>query len=178
MIADLPEFIHCKVRKVFLTDNEKDGLEDCYIFAVTCIAGRPPLFTCHTENGAVFSRLPIEAFWTNDWAKKVPEAYLCPWSCIGSRVHVAKHSYLKDYQVMCTLGEQLMNGRYLMTLDYFDGNFSEDPEQHKTHNMIELVSGQICLLPNNKVVFEDKHFTKQEKKLGHYKRNSRYFTAD
>lgn len=170
MIIDLPEFIHCEVNLEFISNIE--GWEECYIFAVTCIPSRPPLFTIHTVNGAVFSRLPIWAFRHKEVKSSFNEES-CPWSCIGNKVFAIKHAYLKDYTVETTLG----NGRYLMTLDYTEGNYSEDPEQHKTHNVIALDSGHFVAMPNNYCRFIDDHFIDKKGSIDHYRRQTRYYTT-
>lgn len=172
MILDTP-FIRCRVLKQYLTNNEKNGFEYCYIFAVTCIAGRPPLFTCHTENGAVYSRLPLEAFFTHT---PNPDPALCPWSCVGHKAQIITHEYLKDYDVKLLKNNKI--GRYLFTIDYEQGNYSEDPTQHKTHNIIELESGQFAAMPNNYCQFIDEHFINKNAALNHYRRQETYHTCD
>jgi hypothetical protein len=173
MIIDLPEFIHCEVNLEFVSN--KKGFEECYIFAVTCIPSRTPLFTIHTINGAVFSRLPLWAFRQLGSKNSDPvTSELVPWGCVGSKAVAVKHSYLKDYEVETTFGA----GRYLMTIDYFDGNFSEDPEQHKTHNIIAMYSGLFAAMPNNYCTFFDKHFINKITDTSHYKRQSVYHLAD
>lgn len=182
MILDLPEYIHCKVHQSVLTDGALNGWEDCYIFAVTCIPNRTPLFTCHTDSGAVFSRLPLWAFrWKNfepDLSMDdIGNIKLVPWSCIGNKAQAVKHAYLKDYDVTVRLGNVYTGGRYLMTIDYFDGNYSEDPEQHKTHNIIALINGSFAAVPNNACLFNDSHFTTKTE-TRHYKRNSVYWASE
>lgn len=161
-------FIHCLVKREFLTNfkAKSNEMEECYIFAVTIIAGRPPLFTIHTEKGAVYSRLPIHAFRSLGFVESLDTVYsgpspellerLCPWTCVGNVGHVIEYSYLKGYDAQV---RNLGIGRYLFTVDYFDGNFAEDPEQHKSHNIIELQSGMYAAVPNNYMLLKDAHFT-------------------
>lgn len=175
MLIDIP-FIHARVRLQYVTDNEQSGFEECYVFAVTCIVGRPPLFTCHMRSGAVFSRLPLEAFlaMSDNPFTALPDRALCPWTCVGSTVSVRRHEYLKDYTVVIEGGAR---GKYLFTLDYTDGNYSEDPEQHKTHNVIALEDGRFAAMPNNYCRFLDSHFTVESLPVAHYRRQSEYWTA-
>lgn len=173
MLVDIP-FIHTNVRLEYVTNNEQTGLEEVYLFAVTCISGRPPLFTCHTKNGAVYSRLPLEAFTDNQNTNADKD--LVPWTCLGEKAFVIKHEYLKDYEVL--IPSLKMTGRYLFTIDYYDGNYSEDPEQHKSHNVIELEDGRYTAMPNNYCVFKDKHFTNKDLDYKHYRRQTTYWQAD
>jgi len=176
MILDLPEPIHCQVLQKYLTNDKHQGVEDCYVFAVTILEHRTLLFTCHTENGAVFSRLPIWAFRAKDYSgENVNLEALCPWSTVGVTASVVRHRYLKDYEVQCKIGDALLSGRYLFTIDYSEGLYAQDPEQHKTHNVIELRCGLFAALPNNYCAFKDAHFTKSEPHFSHYCRNETYF---
>ena len=169
---DIP-YRHCYVRGEFVSKQTRPI--ECYIFAATGILNRPLLFTCHTKSGAVFSRLPIHAFTTNPntmvYFKLEDQA---PWGCVGNTLTVVKHSYLKDYTVQ--VPSLHMEGRYIMTFDQFNGGFSEDPEQHKTMNMVELDNGQFGLMPNNYCRFKDLHFTEADDIQ--YKRQTDYWLSD
>lgn len=180
MITINTPYIHCKVSRYFLTDKKADieELEECYIFAVTCINNRPPLFTCHTEKGAVFSRLPIHAFRSLNY-KTRPEqepnlSYLCPWTCVGNSASVIQYEYLKNYQVTTKNGD---SGMYLFTIDYFNGGLSEDPEQHKTHNIIMLDKGYLTAVPNNFMLAKDEHFTFDDNPVD-YARQTEFWRVD
>lgn len=174
MILDVPR-IKCFVDRSFLTNDELAGLEECYLFAVTLIESRPILWTIHTIYGAVYSRIPT-------WALRCGKSNDTPltpkgisdvdqWGAISSEAQIISHQYLKDYEVSF----KGMKGRYLFTIDYFGGGFSEDPEQHKTTNIIAGYDKLFYCLPNNECVFKDKHFT-NDLKPDHYRRNQNYFT--
>lgn len=174
MLIDIP-MIHAFVRSEYTTSGQDKDLEECYIFAATCIPSRPPLFTAHLRSGALYSRLPLEAFTTSESILTKPTPELCPWTSIGHKAQAIKHQYLKDYDV--ELFKLNLKGRYLFTIDYFDGNYSEDPEQHKTHNIIELDDGRLAAMPNNFCIFNDNHFQKKDK-LKPYSRQQKYWLAD
>ena len=55
---------YAQIRREYLYDLKKHHgeVEDCIIFGVTCITGRALLFHAIMENGAIFYRLPITAF--------------------------------------------------------------------------------------------------------------------
>jgi len=98
------------------------------------------------------------------------------WGAISSQAQAVKHKYLKDYEVYVNFTDKVVKGTYQFTIDYFEDGFSEDPEQHKTSNIIFLDSGYICAVPNNYCLFKDKHFTKpiEEKSQIENKRQSIY----
>ena len=61
--ANIP-VMYSQIRREYLYDlKEHHGeVEDCIIFGLASITGRPILFHAIMENGAVFYRLPISAF--------------------------------------------------------------------------------------------------------------------
>ncbi len=61
--ANIP-VTYAQIRREYLYDlKEHHGeVEDCIIFGLASITGRPILFHAIMENGAVFYRLPISAF--------------------------------------------------------------------------------------------------------------------
>ena len=54
----------CSDKTEYLYDLKKHHgeVEDCIVFGISCITGRPILFHAIMENGAIFYRLPISAF--------------------------------------------------------------------------------------------------------------------
>lgn len=142
---------------------------EAYLFAVTLLLNRPLLFTVHTIHGAVYSRLPIEAL---SWKEKPQDNSYDKWGAIAGSGEFVQHPYLKDYRVK--IGKE--QGYYFGTIDYNEGGFAQDPEQHKTSNLILMEKGGIWIVPNNECLFVDEHFTKEikEKDLP-YKRNKKYY---
>ena len=55
---------YAQIRSEYLYDlkDHHGEVEDCIIFGLASITGRPMLFQSIMENGAVFYRLPISAF--------------------------------------------------------------------------------------------------------------------
>ena len=55
---------YAQIRREYLHDLKAyhGEVEDCIIFGLASITGRPILFHAIMENGAVFYRLPISAF--------------------------------------------------------------------------------------------------------------------
>lgn len=167
-LLDIPR-LKVYVDRQYMTDGQGHGREEAYLFAVTLLESRPLLFTVHTEYGAVYSRLPISAI---AWNQKPHDNSYDMWGAISGNGCVTQHQYLKDYHVDVPVYKD--RGRYWCTIDYYDGGFAQDPEQHKTSNMILGDKGGIYILPNNFCFFRDDHFTKKSKNLT-YKRNSKYY---
>lgn len=181
-LCNIP-YIHAEVRADFLHGGDpkkKREWVECYIFAATALENRPLLFTIHTVHGAIFSRLPVWAFRTkpmgSEWDPR-ENGRLQPWACLGERLTVVEHRYLKDYEAFCRALQ--IHGRYRMTFDFLpSGGLEEDPGQHKTMNLIELNNGQLALLPNNECEFHDKHFAEITDEPSAYKRNKTYFMTE
>lgn len=164
-------YVHCKIRNQFL--GIPGNFTECYIFMLTALPNRPILFTAHTKHGGIFSRLPVWAFAPLEakFSVPTPTKRLQRWSVLGSECEVIAPKYLKDYRVKTAFGE----GTYKFTVDFTDGMFSEDPEQHKSLHFIEL-NETFVLVPNNECRFLDSHFV--EDTSVEYKRNSQYFTTE
>jgi hypothetical protein len=62
-----------------------------------------------------------------------------------------------------------MKGAYLFTLDNYhpdlnsiDTNTSEKPDEHKSHNVIQLENGQFAIYPNNRMRIYDLSLTPEK----------------
>lgn len=157
------------------------GLTECYIVAVTTMLNRPHLFTVHTIDGALYSRLPIQAFVHKDISNLYREfdcysgkLNLDEYGTISSNSQVIQLNYLKDYEV--NILTYNMSGRYLFSIEPTEGAFSEDPEQSKLLHFIKLDNGQFGIFPNNKLKFMDNYFTKESQDI--YNRTTNYYTIN
>lgn len=182
-IVDTP-YIKVFIRKEYLHNLEEHYNEfvEGYIFSVTSIPARPLLFTVHTVDGAVVSRLPIEAFTTKQDAPRRNSSELQLWSCLNHDIELICHGYLKNYTVRTKLSNgELVEGRYLFTIDNLPrnefGGFAETPDEHKTFNVIELNEGNLAALPNNRCLFFDNHFA-SPKAPPKYKTNTNYWLVE
>ena len=81
--ANIP-VMYSQIRREYLYDlkDHHGEVEDCIIFGLASITGRPILFHAIMENGAVFYRLPISAFIQRGITqKKFLDIDLMSWSC-------------------------------------------------------------------------------------------------
>lgn len=168
MTINIPRF-KCYVDKYFLTNKKEKGLIEAYCIAVTTVESRPLLWTIHTIEGALWSRIPTWAIYTKPTKLRATNL-VDLWGAISSNSQVVKYNYLKDYWVKTKFGD----GIYQFTIDYFKDGFSEDPEQHKTSNIIFLENGYVVAMPNNYCIFKDRHFTIDKIKTK-YQRTSEYY---
>ena len=86
--ANIP-VTYAQIRREYLYDlkDHYGEAEDCIIFGLASITGRPILFHCIMENGAVFYRLPISAFIQRVFdVKEIPKRRLDElelWNCFS-----------------------------------------------------------------------------------------------
>lgn len=142
--------------------KEPKGFTRAQMIAVETIPGRPLFFTVHLENGALYSRLPLCALKTDRYdhtsLTTSPAAHVAqPFPCLEDPSELVLYTTMKDASVkILTLNQE---GTYLFTINYQGEGFAQDPEQHKTHNIIALDNGYLCALPNNHLLFLDNYFT-------------------
>ncbi len=149
---------------------------EAYLIGVKAVTNRALQFTVYTENGAVWSGLPIEALVCNKfntfkqggWRNEA----LQPFSCLEGPIQVYVHPLVENQNLKIKI---LGKANYLFTIDYAGRGLSEDPEQFKTHNICVLENGQLCAVPNNYCEFEDNWFKSSPPK--NYKRNSKTYFA-
>ena len=99
-----------------------------------------------------------------------------PWAAMGEDIDVFHSKYLEG--IFCKTIEEIdSNARHTgIIFDWKDG-FSRYPQEHKPLNMIELENGQFAFLPNNYLLYKDKHFITEEARsnLKYYKRGQKVY---
>lgn len=177
-IQNLPS-INVKVCKTYLTDGAESGLEDAYLLAVKSIPGRPLLFTVYLDTGATWSGLPITAIYCDRFNPinydapplEIEEAQ--PFSCLEGDINVITYDLLKNAKA--SIGKEKHQGNYLFTIDYLGEGLTEEPSQHKTHNVFVLDTGQLVAYPNNMILWQDGFFAYNPKEAPNYKRTNNYW---
>ena len=148
--ANIP-VMYSQIRREYLYDlkDHYGEVEDCIIFGLASITGRPILFHAIMENGAVFYRLPISAFIQRDYdAKEVPRYRLDElelWNCFSYYPSVTSFDIL-DGQSGKFFGKDKKThpGAYLFTVDWahpesniIDTDHSEIPHEHKCAHILQ-----------------------------------------
>jgi hypothetical protein len=122
------------------------------------------VLSCHVflESGANWSGLPIHALsTTTDFSLSAEQ--LMPWCGMGEEIEAISMPFLEGLESQI-LKPQSSFGRHTgIIIDWKDG-YSRYPQEHKPLNLIETENGQYALLPNNYVVYKDKHFVEQDAK--------------
>ena len=170
--ANIP-VIYCQIRREYLYDlKEHHGeVEDCGIFGLASITGRPILFHAIMENGAIYYRLPISAFIQRGYKPEdVPRMRLDElelWNCFSYYPAVSSFDIL-DGQSGKFLGKdkKWYPGAYLFTVDWahpesniIDTDHSEIPQEHKCAHILSLENGNYAAQPNNRLIWSIPSFT-------------------
>lgn len=178
MLINVPPTL-VQVNNRFLTNGAKNGFTHAYLVAARCIKSRPILWTAHLENGALYAGLPINAIFAPDSTKLPLDIEIAqPWSCLEAPANAVRIEHVKDYEVAVKMPGFTTTGTYLFTIDYSGEGLAQDPEQHKSHNIIATESHSLMALPNNYCVFTDKYFTAPNAlPLQDLKRQTKYWST-
>lgn len=179
------------VRKEYLRDLQ-DGfgefVEGVWV-SVKSIPGRAFYFETYLPKyGAMFDKLPISAFLARpelpDPDLDLPNLQF--WNCMDYGVRCLEKSFITsmDFEVR-TRNFGTLTGAYRFTLDNFhpdldttNCNVSEIPDEHKSHNCIELENGQFCLYPNNRTRIYDLSLTPETPLVPDFKVSTHIFQVE
>ena len=158
LIGETP-YIPCYVRNEFF-HNEESGYESsstkAIVFGVRAEPSRVPMFQVMLDNGAQWARVPIHMINSNQDCPRLPLELACWWDCSGYEFQVVSFPFLKNHRVNAIGRDGVFRmGTYLFTLDWMKTGWSEIPDQHKNHHIIELDSGQWIAYPNNRLIWQD-----------------------
>jgi hypothetical protein len=174
LIVNLPS-ISVWVRKEYLTDfqhGKGEFVRGVWVSAKS-IPGRAFYFETYLpEYGAMYDKLPISAFVSSPNTPtpdlKLPDLQF--WNCMDYGITVLRKSFISsmDFELYARSGIK-MKGSYLFTLDNYhndintiDTNTSEKPDEHKSHNVIQLENGQFAIYPNNRMRIYDLSLTPEK----------------
>lgn len=190
LIVNLPP-VKVWVRKEYLTDHQSghgDFVEGFWVTAKS-LPGRTFYFETYLpEYAALYDKLPISAF-LNEPKTPTPDLPLDElqfWNCMDHGVHVIEKQFIGSmgFEIF-TKSKDIMRGKYLFTLDNYhpnhqvvDCNVSETPQEHKSHNCIELDNGQFALYPNNRMRMYDTSLTPDEPLTPDFKVSTKYYEVE
>jgi hypothetical protein len=108
------------------------------------------------------------------------------WNCMDYGVTCIQKQFIgsMDFEVY-TKNHGRMRGQYIATLDNYhvhadeiDYSTSEQPEEHKSFNLLELENGQYCLYPNNRMRVYDNSLTPKEPKQPDFRVSTEYYQVE
>lgn len=190
LIVNIPN-IDVWVRKEYLTDFQSghgEFVKGIWVSAKS-IPGRAFYFETYLpEYAAMYDKLPISAFVSSPETPtpdlELPDLQF--WNCMDYGVTVLEKQFIgsMDFELYTRKNSKMM-GSYLFTLDNYHGdintpntNVSEKPEEHKSHNVIELKNGQYAIYPNNRMRIYDLSITPEDPKMPDFKVSTRYYQVE
>lgn len=189
--ANIP-LIPVKVRKQFLRNGE-DGYGEYlngYVFGVYAQRNQALLFHVFLETGAVYYRLPLNAFVNAntpvDQLLDLKTSDVQLWDCLSNQIEVIQWAFLKDQTAKVNLGNLgVVKGRYLFTIEFIqndtnelDLGFINVAGEYKCSHVISLDNGYFCAMPNNRIEWYDQAFVKTGKSHDYKINRSRFFAED
>lgn len=183
--------IECYIRAEYLYNLESHHGEliEGTAFAVKSLQGNALLFNVMTDIGAVYDKVPISALvnFEQPDAPHWPFHVLQLWDCFSYNPHVAQFMFLKNKRCMV----MLKNGRkeegiYRFTIDWdadssnrITTSYAEEPSQHKSAHVIELLNGNFCAYPNNRILWNEPSMVAEPfKNIPDYKLNMQRYCCE
>jgi len=187
IVASLPP-IKCFVRREFLYNFTKGHgeLEPAIWVSIKALRGQVFRIESLLPNyGALYDKLPIHAYvWTEDHGD-LPIDTLQLWDCMGYRFTVVEKIGLRNLGVKFLGKDKEWHfGRYMFTVDFcadgmdVDTGFTEQAEEHKSFNFIQLDNGQFATQPNNRCLWYDQSLIPSETKFPDFQAAQKFWTVD
>lgn len=189
--ANIP-LIPVKVKKEYLR-NLEDGHGDYlngYLFGVYAQRNQALLFHVFLETGAIYYRLPLNAFINANYKINdkidISTSDIQLWDCLSNQIEVIQWGFLKDQTGVVNLSQLgKQKGRYLFTIEFLqndtnelDLGFINVPGEYKCTHILSLDNGYFCAMPNNRIVWQDQAFVKNNNIKHDYKINRNRFFAE
>jgi len=185
MNADIPP-LKVLVRLSAISERKNlEAVEEAYAFAIQSVKGRALGFHCMLRSGAHYRNVPLHALCTSKQSPARDIAELAYWDCFSTRPVVHVFDYLRDHEADCYLPGGKESGVYLFTVDWLVDDlvhtgFVLQPDQNKCGHVLELESGNLCMLPTNKIAWRDGYFignSPNPKQMG-YKTQTQIWQAE
>jgi hypothetical protein len=159
-LEPLPVFI----RGEYINADNNSELIPARLATVKSIPGEAYRFEVFIyEYGALYDKLSIEALlWKPLEGEALPTTALQLWDCFDHEIFLIKKNVISNCAAIAYLKNGIkMRGSYLFTIDTVSSGlgYADDPEQHKSANVIALENGQFAMLPNNRIQFIDASMT-------------------
>ena len=190
LICNLPAY-EVWVRKEYLLDHKGghgEFVKGVWVSAKS-IPGRAFYFETYLpEYAAMFDKLPISAFLSEP---EIPNPdmelhNLQFWNCMDYGVVAVQKQFVGSmHYELYTRDYGPQTGTYICTLDNYhqdvdaiDYSTSENPPEHKSHNLIELDNGQFALYPNNRMRIYDNSLTPEPPKVPDFKVSTVFYQVE
>jgi hypothetical protein len=157
---NIPHF-YCLLRKdhLYQESAHKNEYEKVIVFSAQSSPDKALFFNVLLDNGTLRSRVPIHKICKKPCDEQNLDI-LQLWDCFSINVAVISYDYLRGARAKVVFKDKTHCwGSYMMTFDWYDNPYSDEPTQYKCLHMIELDNGNYALQPNNRIYWKDMSFT-------------------
>lgn len=179
--VNIPHF-YCYLRKeqMYQHKDHLDELVKVTVFAAQSNPDKALLFHVMTDEGIVRSRVPIHMLVHKTDSPRMPLDFLQLWDCFSVNVSCITYDYLKGSRAKVIFKDASeLWGEYMMTFDWYDNPYSDEPSQYKCIHLIQLDNGLYTLQPNNRIYWKHMSFTtKPFPKKPDYKVDDKIFRCE
>jgi hypothetical protein len=178
---NIPHF-YCYMRKEHMYQHQSHIGEyvKVTVFGARSVSDRALLFHVLTDDGIVRSNVPLHMLCHAEYAPNISLDYLQLWDCFSVNCTTITYDYLKNSRAKVVFKDKTEHwGDYMMTFDWYDNSYSDEPTQYKCLHMIKLDNGCYCLQPNNRIFWKHMSFvTKPFPKNPDYKVDNKLFRCE
>jgi len=167
------------VRDEFLFDQKQGHNEftEVTVFGFRAEPMRVPMFQVMTATGAQWARIPIHALCARP-CDPLPLRLACWWDSFSRHCQALEVPFLRNHRVEAIGRDNVKRpGRYLFSVFWADGGWSEISNQSKDHHIIALDAGQWVAYPNNRLLWADPSWIEGEVPRG-WRSPSDNYTAE
>jgi len=151
----------CLVRVSHFTKKDEDNnkFHNGYVFGIQSVPGKILTFHIMTDYGMLRSRVPISEIFLREPNNDIPFHYKQLWDCFSENVSVIKYDFLKEKKCEVVLkdGSKIW-ATYLMTVDWFDNPYSDEPSDYKCGHILVSDDGYLLCQPNNRIFWKDSNW--------------------
>lgn len=151
----------CFVKQSYFTKNADDNqMHSCYAFGIQSVPGKILTFHIMTDYGMLRSRVPIsEIYIKNNIEKDIPADYKQLWDCFSENVSYIEYEYLSGKRCQVVLKDSSkVWATYLFTVDWYNNQYSDEPEDYKCGHVLLSDEGFLLCQPNNRIFWKDSNW--------------------
>jgi hypothetical protein len=151
----------CLVRLSHFTKKEEDNdkFHNAYVFGIQSVSGKILTFHIMTDYGMLRSRVPISEIFFKEPKQDIPFHFKQLWDCFSENHSVTNFEFLKGKRAEVILKDKTKVWvTYLMTIDWFDNPYSDEPSDYKCGHILVADDGYLLCQPNNRIFWKDSNW--------------------
>ena len=161
MLNSSVDSFKCLVRLSHFTKKEEDNdkFHNAYVFGIQSVSGKILTFHIMTDYGMLRSRVPISEIFFKEPKQDIPFHFKQLWDCFSENHSVTKFEFLKGKRAEVILKDKTKVWvTYLMTIDWFDNPYSDEPSDYKCGHILIADDGYLLCQPNNRIFWKDSNW--------------------